>query len=216
MAFLAACGGGGGGGGDGAAAPAAAAPSAVSSPISRVFVAGDSLADVGTFGLKATVQSSSNPAARLPDLSGDSSRARPGRRRPVQRLLQHGPALVRHACGLHRLRGRRGAGGEPDHARRLAVAVLAGAPAGGGGGCQRRRVAGRRPGRGGRRRQRRSRRGRRLRRRARRRRDAAVFLALLAQQLSASTIAQALASRTASRSRPASTCRRWPRRTGTP
>jgi outer membrane lipase/esterase len=66
MAFLAACGGGGGGGGDGAAAPAAAAPSAVGAPVSRVFVAGDSLADVGTFGLKATVQSSSNPAAGYP------------------------------------------------------------------------------------------------------------------------------------------------------
>jgi outer membrane lipase/esterase len=62
LALLAAC---GGGGGD-ASAPAAAAPAAASVPIARVFVAGDSLADVGTFGLKATVQSASNAAAGYP------------------------------------------------------------------------------------------------------------------------------------------------------
>jgi outer membrane lipase/esterase len=61
----------GGGGSDGAAAPApAAAPStppvATAVAVSRVIVAGDSLADVGTFGLKATVQSAANPARGYP------------------------------------------------------------------------------------------------------------------------------------------------------
>ena len=50
---LAAC---GGGGGD-------APPKA---PISKVVVAGDSLADVGVFGLKFTVQNAANPAAGFP------------------------------------------------------------------------------------------------------------------------------------------------------
>ncbi|WBY03276.1 SGNH/GDSL hydrolase family protein [Ramlibacter tataouinensis] len=60
LALAAAC---GGGGGDETPAgpPAAAAGGAV-----RLVVAGDSLADVGTFGLKATVQNASNPAAGYP------------------------------------------------------------------------------------------------------------------------------------------------------
>ncbi|MDB5947473.1 MAG: family lipolytic protein, partial [Ramlibacter sp.] len=52
-ALLAAC----GGGGD-AAGPKVA--------IARVFVAGDSLADAGTFGFKFTVQDSANPTAGFP------------------------------------------------------------------------------------------------------------------------------------------------------
>jgi phospholipase/lecithinase/hemolysin len=52
-ALLAACGGGG----------EATAPKTA---ISRVIVAGDSLADVGTFGLKFTVQNAANPAAGFP------------------------------------------------------------------------------------------------------------------------------------------------------
>jgi phospholipase/lecithinase/hemolysin len=51
--LLAACGGGG-----------SDAPPRV--PISRVVVAGDSLADVGTFGAKFTVQNSADPAAGFP------------------------------------------------------------------------------------------------------------------------------------------------------
>lgn len=52
-----------GGGGDGGTAPP---PLASATPVSRVFVAGDSLADVGTFGLKATVQNAADPAAGYP------------------------------------------------------------------------------------------------------------------------------------------------------
>jgi outer membrane lipase/esterase len=48
--LLAACGGGSGGG----------------APIQRVVVAGDSLADVGTFGMKFTVQNAAAPAAGFP------------------------------------------------------------------------------------------------------------------------------------------------------
>ncbi len=58
-----ACGGGGDGG---IASPAPSPPLASASPAPRVFVAGDSLADVGTFGLKATVQNSADPAAGYP------------------------------------------------------------------------------------------------------------------------------------------------------
>ena len=54
----------GGGGGD--AQPAPTSPPPASGAPSRLFVAGDSLADVGTFGLKATVQSAANPAAGYP------------------------------------------------------------------------------------------------------------------------------------------------------
>ena len=57
----------GGGKDDGTAgATAASAPSASGPAVSRVIVAGDSLADVGTFGFKATVQSAANPAAGYP------------------------------------------------------------------------------------------------------------------------------------------------------
>lgn len=64
MAVLAAC---GGGGGNNASSPASQ-PSAGSAPvaISRVIVAGDSLADAGTFGYKATIQSSTNASAGYP------------------------------------------------------------------------------------------------------------------------------------------------------
>ncbi len=55
----------GGGGDDPAPAPPTAPPSG-SGPVARVFVAGDSLADVGTFGFKATVQNAANPAAGYP------------------------------------------------------------------------------------------------------------------------------------------------------
>lgn len=58
---------GGGGGSDSPANPSPSQPSASGpAPISRVVVAGDSLADVGTFGFKATVQSAANPAAGYP------------------------------------------------------------------------------------------------------------------------------------------------------
>lgn len=62
LALATAC---GGGGTDGAAA-ASPAPSAAAGAPTRLVVAGDSLADVGTFGLKATVQNASNPAAGYP------------------------------------------------------------------------------------------------------------------------------------------------------
>jgi phospholipase/lecithinase/hemolysin len=68
-AVVSGCGGGGSPAASPAPAPATASGSASGSgtpPISRVFVAGDSLADVGTFGLKATVQSASDPAAGYP------------------------------------------------------------------------------------------------------------------------------------------------------
>lgn len=63
IALLTACGGGGG-----SSSTATGAPSATAAPvaISRVIVAGDSLADVGTFGYKATVQNASNVAAGYP------------------------------------------------------------------------------------------------------------------------------------------------------
>jgi len=55
------------GGGDGESPPPPAAPPAASaSSINRVMVAGNSLADVGTFGLKATVQNAAAPAAGYP------------------------------------------------------------------------------------------------------------------------------------------------------
>ncbi|TFY98182.1 SGNH/GDSL hydrolase family protein [Ramlibacter humi] len=54
---------GGGGGSDSSSAPL---PSAAAAPVSRVVVAGDSLADVGTAGFKATVQSAANPARGYP------------------------------------------------------------------------------------------------------------------------------------------------------
>jgi phospholipase/lecithinase/hemolysin len=61
LAVLAACGGGGGGG------PASGAPAfSAGGAISRVVVAGDSLADGGTFGFKATVQRAADPAAGYP------------------------------------------------------------------------------------------------------------------------------------------------------
>lgn len=84
--LFSACGGGGGGGGDAAVAtttPAdpvsiatpvpAAAPAATASlltGVSRLIVAGDSLADVGTFGFKFTVQDSASAAGFpvLPEL----------------------------------------------------------------------------------------------------------------------------------------------------
>ena len=57
----------GGGGNDAPATPAPSQPAASGPPpISRVIVAGDSLADVGTFGFKATVQSAANPAVGYP------------------------------------------------------------------------------------------------------------------------------------------------------
>jgi phospholipase/lecithinase/hemolysin len=68
LAVTTGCGGGGGSGGDSNPAPSASPslPSAQGAPAPRVFVAGDSLADVGTFGFKATVQSAANPAAGYP------------------------------------------------------------------------------------------------------------------------------------------------------
>ena len=57
---------GGGGSGDGESPAAAPAPLASGTPVARVFVAGDSLADVGTFGFKATVQNAADPAAGYP------------------------------------------------------------------------------------------------------------------------------------------------------
>ena len=59
-----ACGGGGGGDPDPAPSPPPAAASG--GPPSRLTVAGDSLADVGTFGLKATVQNAANPSVGYP------------------------------------------------------------------------------------------------------------------------------------------------------
>jgi len=59
-----ACGGGGGRDPDPAPSPAPAAASG--GPPSRLIVAGDSLADVGTFGLKATVQNAANPSVGYP------------------------------------------------------------------------------------------------------------------------------------------------------
>lgn len=59
-----ACGGGGGSDPDPAPSPAPAAASG--GPPSRLIVAGDSLADVGTFGLKATVQNAANPSVGYP------------------------------------------------------------------------------------------------------------------------------------------------------
>ncbi len=56
-----------GGGGGGSPAPSTAPPAASgTAPVSRLWVAGDSLADVGTFGLKATVQNAADPAAGYP------------------------------------------------------------------------------------------------------------------------------------------------------
>lgn len=65
LAITAGC---GGGGSDSTPAPAPSTtlPVAQAAPAPRVFVAGDSLADVGTFGLKATVQSAADPAAGYP------------------------------------------------------------------------------------------------------------------------------------------------------
>ncbi|HYD76341.1 SGNH/GDSL hydrolase family protein [Ramlibacter sp.] len=56
-----------GGGGDGeASSPEPSPPLASAAPVSRMFVAGDSLADVGTFGLKATVQNAADRATGYP------------------------------------------------------------------------------------------------------------------------------------------------------
>jgi len=60
--LITACGGGGGGDPEPTPAPAAAS----GGPPSRLIVAGDSLADVGTFGLKATVQNAANPSVGYP------------------------------------------------------------------------------------------------------------------------------------------------------
>lgn len=57
IAVLAACGGGSN------ESPDPAPASASATPTTRVFVAGDSLADSGTFGFKATVQNAADPAA---------------------------------------------------------------------------------------------------------------------------------------------------------
>lgn len=58
---------GGGSSSNPGASPSTSQPVALGvAPISRVIVAGDSLADVGTFGFKATVQSAANPAAGYP------------------------------------------------------------------------------------------------------------------------------------------------------
>lgn len=55
------------GGGDGEASSPEPSPALASgTPVSRVFVAGDSLADVGTFGLKATVQNAADRAMGYP------------------------------------------------------------------------------------------------------------------------------------------------------
>jgi len=59
--LLASCGGGGG--------------NSSGAPIDRVIVAGDSLADVGTFGLKFTVQNTAAPAAGVPIYPELSARA---------------------------------------------------------------------------------------------------------------------------------------------
>src|SRR5690349_9507586 len=64
--LITACG-GGGGDDNPTAAPSPSQPLATGpAPITRVIVAGDSLADVGTVGYKATIQSASNPAAGYP------------------------------------------------------------------------------------------------------------------------------------------------------
>jgi phospholipase/lecithinase/hemolysin len=55
-----------GGGGDADPVPSPSPPAASGTPTSRLFVAGDSLADVGTFGLKATVQNAANPGVGYP------------------------------------------------------------------------------------------------------------------------------------------------------
>jgi len=57
---------GGGGGSDPSPAPSPAPAGAAVGPASRLIVAGDSLADVGTFGLKATVQNAANPSVGYP------------------------------------------------------------------------------------------------------------------------------------------------------
>ena len=59
MILLAGCGGGGGG-----ASPTESP--AATGPVASVVVAGDSLADVGAFGAKATIQNSADPAAGFP------------------------------------------------------------------------------------------------------------------------------------------------------
>jgi phospholipase/lecithinase/hemolysin len=64
FALVAAC--GGGGGGSPAPAPATQPTATAASAISRVIVAGDSLADAGTFGFRATVQGAAHPAAGYP------------------------------------------------------------------------------------------------------------------------------------------------------
>jgi len=66
LAGLAGCGGGSGSDNKPAPSPSPSQPSAQAGPPPRVFVAGDSLADVGTLGLKATVQSAANPQAGYP------------------------------------------------------------------------------------------------------------------------------------------------------
>lgn len=55
-----------GGGSDPEPAPSPAPAAASGGPPSRLIVAGDSLADVGTFGLKATVQNAANPSVGYP------------------------------------------------------------------------------------------------------------------------------------------------------
>ncbi len=57
---------GGGGGSEPPSAPSPAPAAAAAGPASRLIVAGDSLADVGTFGLKATVQNAANPSMGYP------------------------------------------------------------------------------------------------------------------------------------------------------
>ena len=57
---------GGGGGSDTEPVPSPAPAAASGGPPSRLIVAGDSLADVGTFGLKATVQNAANPSVGYP------------------------------------------------------------------------------------------------------------------------------------------------------
>jgi phospholipase/lecithinase/hemolysin len=65
VALLAAC---GGGGGDDppVATPTQPAAQSAAGPITRVVVAGDSLADSGTFGYRATVATAANPATGYP------------------------------------------------------------------------------------------------------------------------------------------------------
>ncbi|HZY19638.1 MAG TPA: SGNH/GDSL hydrolase family protein [Ramlibacter sp.] len=62
VCLIAAC----GGGGDSVSEGAPGTPPAGSATGTRLVVVGDSLADVGTFGFKATVQSAANPAAGYP------------------------------------------------------------------------------------------------------------------------------------------------------